>query len=216
MPGILYHLSFAELIYQRLSTRFPELDKATFIAGNLIPDLAIDKFRSHYRVSASVEGLFRPDTEAASADLLSELDAVKLGIFCHLYLDARFIESFLIPEFKWNREDGTVIRVADGSVRSIAEFFSDRGLYGAYTEINGLLLRDGHIDTEILDLIPDKLPECGIRVFDTRREKTWRTELNEYISENRPYSGNLLDYGKLWSKLLLFADSLAALLNSIF
>ena len=37
MPGILYHLSFAEEVYRKLAPVIP-LDKVSFMAGNLIPD----------------------------------------------------------------------------------------------------------------------------------------------------------------------------------
>ena len=42
MPGILYHLAFAEEVYRNFSEQM-KLDKVNFMAGNLIPDLANDK-----------------------------------------------------------------------------------------------------------------------------------------------------------------------------
>lgn len=48
MPGILYHLSFAEEVYRKLGT-ITQFDKIDFMSGNLIPDLAIDKKKSHYQ-----------------------------------------------------------------------------------------------------------------------------------------------------------------------
>ena len=53
MPGILYHLAFAEEVYRNFSEQM-KLDKVNFMAGNLIPDLANDKKASHYRKKASV------------------------------------------------------------------------------------------------------------------------------------------------------------------
>ena len=38
MPGILYHLAFAEEVYRNFSEQM-KLDKVNFMAGNLIPDL---------------------------------------------------------------------------------------------------------------------------------------------------------------------------------
>ena len=57
MPGILYHLAFAEEVYRNFSEQM-KLDKVNFMAGNLIPDLANDKKASHYRKKASVNGFF--------------------------------------------------------------------------------------------------------------------------------------------------------------
>ena len=51
MPGILYHLAFAEEVYRNFSEQM-KLDKVNFMAGNLIPDLANDKKASHYRKKA--------------------------------------------------------------------------------------------------------------------------------------------------------------------
>ena len=51
MPGILYHLTFAEEVYKSLGKKL-KIDKIDFMAGNLIPDLAIDKKKSHYRTKA--------------------------------------------------------------------------------------------------------------------------------------------------------------------
>lgn len=98
MPGILYHLSFAEEVYRKLAPVIP-LDKVSFMAGNLIPDLATDKKKSHYRKKASVDGFFVPEMELVKRDLFVPEDSVKFGMFCHLYLDYYFIEEFLIPEF---------------------------------------------------------------------------------------------------------------------
>lgn len=42
MPGILYHLSFAEEVYRNLIPK-SQLNKIDFMSGNLIPDLAVDK-----------------------------------------------------------------------------------------------------------------------------------------------------------------------------
>lgn len=69
MPGILYHLSFAEEVYRDLS-KACTLDKVSFMAGNLIPDLATDKKKSHYRKPASLVGFVVP-----------ELDNVKKNLF---------------------------------------------------------------------------------------------------------------------------------------
>ena len=76
MPGILYHLSFAEEVYRKLGTVI-QFNKVGFMSGNLIPDLATDKKNSHYRKKASVDGFFVPEMELVKRDLFRPEDSVK-------------------------------------------------------------------------------------------------------------------------------------------
>ena len=198
MPGILYHLSFAEEVYRKLAPVMP-LDKVSFMAGNLIPDLATDKKRSHYRKKASVDGFFVPEMELVRRDLFVPKDSVKFGMFCHLYLDYYFIEEFLIPEFIWDVETMRVINPRNNKEWDVKTFFSHSGMYGSYTEINQLLLRDGHVSVSTIEEIPEILPNTGLTVFDARREKTWKAELDEYLAQEKEYTGEIFDYNRLWS-----------------
>ena len=198
MPGILYHLSFAEEVYRKLAPVMP-LDKVSFLAGNLIPDLATDKKRSHYRKKASVDGFFVPEMELVRRDLFVPKDSVKFGLFCHLYLDYYFIEEFLIPEFVWDVERMKVINPRNNKEWDVKTFFSHSGMYGAYTEINQLLVRDGHVSVSTIEEIPEILPNTGLTVFDARREKTWKAELDEYLAQKKEYTGEIFDYNRLWS-----------------
>ena len=198
MPGILYHLSFAEEVYRKLEPVI-SLDKVSFMAGNLIPDLATDKKQSHYRKKASVDGFFVPEMELVKRDLFVPEDSVKFGMFCHLYLDYYFIEEFLIPEFVWDVERMKVINPRNNKEWDVKTFFSHSGMYGAYTEINQLLVRDGHVSVSTIEEIPEILPNTGLTVFDARREKTWKAELEEYLAQEKEYTGEIFDYNRLWS-----------------
>lgn len=198
MPGILYHLSFAEEVYRKLAPVMP-LDKVSFMAGNLIPDLATDKKQSHYRKKASVDGFFVPEMELVKRDLFVPEDSVKFGMFCHLYLDYYFIEEFLIPEFVWDVEKMKVINPRNNKEWDVKTFFSHSGMYGAYTEINQLMVRDGHVSISTVEEIPAILPNTGLTVFDARREKTWKAELEEYLAQEKEYTGEIFDYNRLWS-----------------
>ncbi len=198
MPGILYHLSFAEEVYRKLAPVMP-LDKVSFMAGNLIPDLATDKKQSHYRKKASVDGFFVPEMELVRRDLFVPEDSVKFGMFCHLYLDYYFIEEFLIPEFIWDVETMRVINPRNNKEWDVKTFFSHSGMYGAYTEINQLMVRDGHVSISTVEEIPAILPNTGLTVFDARREKTWKAELEEYLAQEKEYTGEIFDYNRLWS-----------------
>lgn len=196
MPGILYHLSFAEKVYRKLVPVIA-LDKVSFMSGNLIPDLATDKQHSHYRKKASVEGFFVPEMEQAKRELFFPEDSVKFGMYCHLYLDYYFIEEFLIPEFIWDVKKMNVINPRNNKHWDVKTFFSHSGMYGAYTEINQLLVRDGHVSISTVEEIPEILPNTGLSVFDGRREKTWKAELEEYLAQKKDYTGEIFDYNRL-------------------
>lgn len=198
MPGILYHLSFAEEVYRKLEP-IMSIDKISFMAGNLIPDLATDKQRSHYRKKASVDGFFVPEMELVKRELFVPEDSIKFGMFCHLYLDYYFIEEFLIPEFIWDVERMKVINPRNNKEWDVKTFFSHSGMYGAYTEINQLMVRDGHVSISTMEEIPEILPTTGVTVFDTRREKTWKAELEEYLAQKKEYTGEIFDYNRLWN-----------------
>lgn len=202
MPGIMYHLAFAEEVFRHLPISVNQIE---FFSGNLIPDLVVDKKVSHFRIPASIEGFEVPDMKAVRELLYDKNNSLKLGMFCHLYLDYHFIETYLIPEFIWDEKKQQVINPRNGNSWSVEQFFakpSEGGiLYNGYTQINKMLLSDGHIKMETVDMIPAVLPSTGLSQFDTRRQKTWREELNGYLLENAPYTGEALDYTRLWNSI---------------
>lgn len=218
MPGILPHATFAELVrkavlkqlWQKLIrfdihasitlfALFRTLQHPDFLAGNLIPDLATDKKASHYRISASVDGFVVPDMEKVKNDLFFPDTPVKLGCFCHLWLDYHFIEELLIPSFIWDAINNTVINPRNQKTWNPTVFFSQDGLYGAYTEMNQLMIRSGHVPLVKMDKLPDLLPPTGLTVFDTRKKVTWREELNAYLSTNKKYTGDVFEYEYFWN-----------------
>ncbi len=141
MPGILYHLSFAEEVYRKLGTVI-QFNKVGFISYNIILDLATDKKKSHYRKKAFVDGFFVPEMEVVKRNLFRPEDSIKFGMYCHLYLDYYFIEEFLIPEFILDVEEMKVINPRNNMSWDIKTFFSHSGMYEAYIEINQLMVRD--------------------------------------------------------------------------
>lgn len=209
MPSYLYHIYFADQVYRKLSAILP-LDKIQFMSGNLIPDLTTDfkaeKKYSHYRKDASVEGFFVPDMVQVKKDLFEPQNPIILGMYSHLYLDYHFIEEFLIPEFVWDYENMKVINPRNKKSWDAKTFFSHQGMYGSYTEINHLLLKNGQVSHELLNEIPTELPETGIAVFDDRREKTWRDELTGYLAQKKDYTGDIFDYERLCAFIEKCAD----------
>ncbi|CCY71178.1 unknown [Clostridium sp. CAG:921] len=65
------------------------------------------------------------------------------------------------------------------------------------------------MSTTIFDEIPEILTNTGIAVYDTRREKTWVKELKGYFAENRPYTGDIFNYDRLWSAIESMAEDVA-------
>jgi len=198
MPSILYHLAFAELIARKLESTM-EFDKAKFMAGNLIPDLATNKQMSHYRKKASVDGILVPELKEARRELFVPKDSVKFGIYSHLYLDYYFIEGYLLSEFIWDTKRMRVINPRSKKQWPIRGFFSNYGMYGAYAEMNHLLVKDGRVPIEIVRQIPKDLPTTGLSVFDTRRNKSWKAEFEYFLRQKKEYTGDVFDYDRLWS-----------------
>lgn len=207
MPGTLYHLVFAEEVYKRL-VPIQKMDKISFMCGNLIPDLATDKEHSHYRKNASVEGFFVPEIEAVKKDLFCLNNPIYFGMYTHLYLDHYFIEEFLLRQFIWDLKNRMVINPRNHKKWDAKTFFSNDGMYGAYTSINHLILKDGLISKDLLDQIPAILPPTGIPLFDTRRPKTWKQELEEYFAQKKEYTGDIFDYSILCEHIQKIANQL--------
>ena len=61
------------------------------------------------------------------------------------------------------------------------------------------MVRDGHVSISTMEEIPEILPTTGVTVFDTRREKTWKAELEEYLAQKKEYTGEIFDYNRLWN-----------------
>ena len=209
MPGILYHLSFAQQVYSKLSPIL-QLDKINFMAGNLIPDLAkADKQKTHYRKKASNGILCVPDLEQAKKELYIPNDSIKFGMYAHLYLDYYFFGKFLIDSFIWNKENEKVINPRNNKEWSFNYFFSENGLYKSYGEINYLMLKDKRVSMKTLQEIPEILPNTGIALFDERIKTTWKKELEEYLSRKIEYTGEILEYPSFWNFIEETAEQFA-------
>ena len=192
MPGLLLHLTFGKMIYDKIGKEL-NVDKGDFLSGCLIPDLTVDKKASHYRVPASITKYLVPEMDRVKNDLLDLNNSLYLGIYCHLYLDHHFFENYIFKKYKW--EKGFVTVPHSELVLSEEEFFkSGNGIYKAYGELNHLLLSDGKITMNDLDIINEILPNTSIDVFDNRKEKGWKTELYEYLTTENEYLGQILDY----------------------
>lgn len=219
MPGMIFHLVFAEEVYRRTKIK---LNKVDFFSGNIIPDLvtAENKRYTHYRTNSQTEGFMVPDLAKVRKKFFDKNSSIKLGIYTHLYLDHYFIEEFLTKEFIFDKKNGKAINPRTNTTWDLKQFFAkstESGiLYEGYTQINSLLFKDGYIKKETLEILPDNLPLTGIPAFDKRYEMTWREELNIYLSENIPYTGKIFEYKRILSAIYGIANGLITELeNSI-
>lgn len=210
MPNTISHLAFAEETYRRLSPIIT-LDRVNFLSGNLIPDLSVDKGQSHYRKSSSIYGLLVPDLSKASNDLFKIEDPIKLGMYAHLYLDYYFIEHFLIPRFIWDVPNMEVINPKNNYHWNVYDFFSPKGLYGAYTQVSLSFLQFGYVSFGTIKEIPEFLPKTGISFFDNRNKMSWKIELKYHLNMQSASScKQILDYEVLWSYIQKMADKFVA------
>ncbi len=210
MPGLLLHLAFGKMIYDKIGNNY-SIDKSDFLSGCLIPDMTVNKKASHYRVPASITKYLVPDMERVKNDLLDLNNSLYLGIYCHLYLDHHFFENYIFKKYRW--ENGYVTVPHSEYTLSEEEFFkSGNGIYKAYGELNHLLLRDGKITNDDLSIIKEYLPNTKIDIFDIRREKTWKNELNEYLTTENEYLGQILDYNDV---ILLLENLTDMFINNI-
>ena len=132
-------------------------------------------------------------------------DSLKLGIYCHLFLDYYFIEKFLISQFEWDIENSTVKNLRNNKIWTMDEFFSDNGLYGSYNEINKLMIENCDVDLEYIKSLPNILPKTDISFYDERYTEDWKEELKDYLTIDKKYTGEIIDYvlfQKFISKIL--------------
>ena len=221
MPGIAFHVLFAQKVISKLTIGVhvkvtPEYSNK-FIQGNLIVDMFDrEKKRLTHQYIKYVEGFEVPDMKAVYEMLKENLNnPVVLGIYSHLYLDDKYIKGILVPSFVWNEK--TIKNPLTGYEVSTKDFWKDKsyGIYGAYTSMNPMLIGDSHLD---LDSIPSNLSMSGIKLFDEgRRKQTWREELDEYLAEssNFPYTGLVLNYEEMISKLDMYAEEFVNHLKDI-
>lgn len=218
MPGICYHAYFATLVKDYLCLGMGKENVVNaFYEGNFIPDMFGKEGKKNTHMYKEYDYVFTvPDMEKIEQLCRPKFNnPIVLGIYTHLYLDDRFIREFLVPSFTWDVENGIITNPKTGYTATKKEFFGskDSGLYGAYTSINPLLIKECNLD---INSIPETLGMSGISVYDQgRREQTWKDELTKYLSQDIPYTGEVLDYRELTSKIREFALDLAIALSKL-
>ena len=207
MPSTLMHLALAEIVYQGIKDKL-NIDKIQFFVGNILPDEARDKGKSHYRVISSVNSYLLPDMEIVKKELFDKNDPIKLGAYCHLYLDYHFFEDYAFDLFIFDKDNNKIINKKNGLEWETKEFWSPRVFYSSYSELNQLILNDKLVDLNDIYKMPRILPFIGNEGFDIRRERNWKDEVLSFIDEKREYTGKILEYKPSIDLIKKVADEL--------
>ena len=185
MPGFLYHLACANEVAKARPAQENERDM--FFIGNILPDLATDKGKSHYRIR-NQNGWEIPNLD----QVFEELSAIAItnpyyaGIICHLILDYVFITDVLST--KYTLDDKTVF-ANTGQTWSIDDFLSKKtGFYVDYSAYNSKLFAQKLIsvsDLSILDCPPPKhiFKNLGWQQNDRDLQKRLQDYLTNTIRE---------------------------------
>ena len=209
MPGFLYHFACSEYVLQNRSDLQNEVDRDAFLLGNVIPDLAKDKDISHFR-NVHVNGWKTPNLTVARQRLLAEPNPLRLGCYCHLFLDHFFITKHLAKRCALVF-DGRVIEFPRDRVYDVKVFLSERGLYGSYDAGNAILINQCLLPEDYLEL-PANPPLTGIDEFDNRSDKNWHTQVNRYLENIANESTNVFTPTELKD---ITMDGARAFLNDI-
>ncbi len=193
MPGTLMHLALGTKVYQGIKNEL-NIDKIQFLSGNILPDEAGDKTKSHYRIPCSVNSYMLPDMEEVKRTLFDKNDPVKLGSYCHLYFDYHFFEDYAFNLFIFDKDNDKITVKKNGLSWQTKEFWSPHVFYSAYGELNHFILNDGLVDLEDIYKMPKILPYVGNDRFDVRREKNWKDEILAFIENELEYTGKILEY----------------------
>ncbi len=88
MPNMSGHMAIAKRVGEALNINDKE-----FYIGNLLPDLYIDKSKSHYKIQGKKYLIPDIDLYIKEHDLTNKLN---LGYLCHLLLDKYYLEDYLM------------------------------------------------------------------------------------------------------------------------
>lgn len=205
MPGILIHEAMGEMVLREQCKKGLDIikdeDTIQFLSGNQIPDLSLEsKDKTHARFWGHSRCFKDSDIDKLRSQLIDIHNPVKLGVYCHLYSDKWFIKWQLADVFTEYGEK-EIVDIRNGRIWTADEFFSHKGLYGAYTNLNNKFIRDGMVNKILINKIPDELPLSGIEMYDKRRDRSWREELNSYLNqyEEHKNSGETVITDKVFS-----------------
>lgn len=226
MPGMIEHLYFDNLIYHSLSARPTTkilkdgdveisvykqvLNRERFMLAGIMPDLAEDKFKSHYRYIDRKLGLFVPDLFVADREISKARSdwSVRMGLYVHIHFDQIFLMDFVVKKFHWDVQGRAITSKVTGEVFSPEEFFSLDGLFGAYAEIATVLLSEGYLKMKGVESLPDELPR--VNTSEMKPVKDWRQEFERQANTTRVRTDRLFSV----SEAIKFIEEQATLLTA--
>ena len=189
MPGFLYHLACAEIVFGFAFTGWPS-EKAggyrEFLIGNLMPDLVLDKDQSHYRLRDEESGWLVPDLDRARVEFGQKMyiNPYVTGAYCHLVLDQVLIMEVIGRKYKLSGD--RVISRDDHRTWRLDEFLSKKhGIYGDYSAGNTRLILD-KLTPEMSEIftLPRRLDDELFSDFGWQPSgKDWRAEIEAYLSD---------------------------------
>lgn len=192
MPGYVMHLTFAQLVKEKLNIK----DTNRFFVGSLIPDACtcyFDKDKTIGHFGTKLNGLFKNPNLEFFKNKYGELlkDEAVLGIYAHLYLDKYYYNEYMYDVYHFS--DGTMLNLYTGKEFKIwEEFFSRDGIYKEYTAMNKMFISEYNLDIESLNFEIEDLPR--IDELDYSKLKKFKKRIMDFMLEDGKYTGEYINY----------------------
>lgn len=160
MPGFVIHLAEAIVIMESMKEKPDPVWRQEFLLGSLLPDtrLGENKAVSHFWGSGQDKYIARAPRLPLFMNKYGYRlnEAVMLGYYAHLHLDARYVRSFWPKELTFEDRDGRPQAEKDkiervelshsGQRIPFEDFFSSEYYYGDYTRCNHWFVEKYHIE----------------------------------------------------------------------
>lgn len=199
MPGFLYHLACANEVAKVRLTQ--ENERNAFLVGNILPDLATDKSKSHYRIR-NHSGWKVPDLTRVSKNLCSVAmkNPYYAGIICHLVLDYIFITDVLSTKYTL---DNKTVFANTGQTWSIDDFLSKQtGFYADYSAYNAKLFTQNLISTDDLFTLSCPPPKY---IFENlgwqQNNRNPQKEVQDYLANMAKKPLGFFSYNEILSSI---------------
>lgn len=213
MPGFILHLTAAKMLLDKFHI---PVDQNAFYIGNLLPDTAADKEKSHFRAIERCGKMVEyPETDVFAEKyraLLTESSA--LGYYYHLYIDRKFLKEFYPRVLRYLNADRVEEEDRDKVVWAyvcktkeivpVRQFLSEEYYYGDFTRMNRWL-----VDRYQLPLNLDPfIKNPGIEEVDYRKAEIVLEQLMSYMSQPVEMVNELKVFDI--EELLIFLENAAA------
>lgn len=205
MPGFLLHLTAAQMFLKSLSETDPlrlqsDLQNAFYI-GNLLPDTASDKTRSHFRNPEYLDRMIVfPQPEKFREKYRERMgEPLYLGYYLHLYIDKVFLSRYLpeIAEYldsagcenEFRKNIQTVRLKKSGELIPIDRYLSDEYYYGDYTKMSTWLCHQYHLPESLQPIFNTGISEADDLALENvlSQIKTYRQTAESAVNDLRVF-----------------------------